>query len=102
RSTLKRLSGVRNVGWAMAKTVIRTTRKMSGAKRARKPIRSNLAGAGASVRAASVIRFSSRRPPAQCHHRHQRLLGRLIAHRLAGDAALTHGDDPVADREHLR
>src|SRR6516164_3729682 len=45
---LKRLSGVRKRGSAMAKPAISRIRKISGAKRARKPIMSVLTGACAS------------------------------------------------------
>src|SRR5258708_40302635 len=101
RSTMKMLSEVRKVGSAMANTDIRTIRKISGAKRARKLMGSNLAGAGASMRVASVISVSSRGLAAQRHHRHQLLFAGVGAHRLAGHPALAHGDDAVADRQHF-
>src|SRR5579872_5841945 len=86
----------------MEKAAISTMRKTRGAKRASSATRSARAGAAASTRLASVMSVSSlRRPAAEGHHRHQPLFIGAFAVDLAGDPALAHRHDPIADRQHF-
>src|SRR6185312_6638222 len=86
----------------MEKATISTMRKTRGAKRASSPTRSVRPGAAPSARPASVMpASSSRRPVAQGHHRHQPLFIGAFAVDLAGDPALAHRHDPIADRQHF-
>ena len=101
--TLNRLSGLRKRGSPIAKPAISTTRKTSGANRATRPTMSVPTDGAASTLLASLMSLPlSSRLGAQRHHRHQPLLARLRPADLAGDAALAHRDDAVADRQHLR
>ena len=104
RMTLNRLSGSRKRGFEHARrSTISTSRKISGAKRVEQaeatstPLRSALARR----RSCSSPR-SCRRACVERHQLHQLL---LAWPRRAGIspviAALAHGDDAVADRQHL-
>src|SRR5690242_10004721 len=96
RATLSRFTVDRKRGSSTAKTIIRTMRKISGAKRAAKPNGSKPALAFSVVTCASLTRSPSasrRLPDVERHHGHQLFLVGRIAHDLAGDDALAHGDD---------
>src|ERR1700676_4480790 len=101
---LKRLRGVRKRGSPMAKPAIRTIRKMSGAKRARNPMMSVLAGGWGSEWGFGVL-FSFRplgRFCAKGPHCNKDSLSSILAIDLAGHAAFAHGDDAITDGQDLR
>src|SRR5690349_19766466 len=101
--TLNRLIDDKNRGSITAKPDISTIKKSSGAKRARKPNKSILAGAAAGDAEMSANEFLLRRPRhAARHHQHQNFLARFVACDLARHATLTHGDDSIADHQDLR
>src|SRR5258705_195619 len=101
--TLSRLNGVRKRGWPIANAAISTTRKISGAKRARRPNQSVLDGGVWAMRVTSAILLPHLRGlRSQRHHPHQELLVCIVAAYLAGHAAFPHNNDTVADRQDFR
>src|SRR6476660_9355182 len=98
--TLRRLNGDRKRGWPIANAAISTTRKISGAKRARSPNQSVLDCGVWAMRVTSAILLRHlRRLRLQRHHPHQKLLVGIVAVYLAGHAAFPHDNDTMADRQ---